>query len=125
MMSFFERNSFLSFLIAIIIAILIFYISSLTLHGSGGGGYLSYIYHFTAFAYLSLFLSISLTKGSFSIKMTLFVILLSIFYGTFDEVHQYFVPGRNSSIKDILINSIGVLITSLAYMNYCSKKIPK
>ncbi len=45
-------------------------------------------------------------------------IILAIIYGISDEIHQLFVPGRFASTKDILINSFGILLTSLAYSNY-------
>ena len=114
MIKFFEKNRGLSLIILIIIASLIFYISSITVTGTGTTGYLSYIYHFTAFSYLTLFLLISITGGKKS-NLIILGILLVIIYGILDELHQYFVPGRFPSIKDILINSIGILITSLAY----------
>lgn len=122
MISFFEKNRQISFAITIIIAVLIFYISSLTFQSSGGGGYFSYIYHFTAFSYLSLFLLIFLTKGNFSRGMIVFGIIISVIYGISDEIHQYFVPGRMFSIKDMLINSVGIITTSLAYSYYCRNR---
>lgn len=118
MISWFEKNREISFLITIIIAILIFYISSLTFPAGGGTGYISYIYHFTAFSYLALFLLISLVRGKPS-NLIVLGIVLAVIYGISDEIHQYFVPGRYPSLKDILINSIGILITSIAYVNYC------
>ena len=103
-------------------ASIIFYASSLTFLGVGKTSYMSYIYHFTAFSYLSLFLLISLTKGKNSKKLIILGIILALIYGIFDEIHQYFIPGRTSTIKDILVNSIGIFITSIAYTNYCRKK---
>lgn len=114
----FEKNRGISWLVTIIIVILIFYISSLTFAGGGGTGYLSYIYHFTAFSYLALFLLISITKGKNSKNLIAIGIILALVYGISDEIHQYFVPGRFYSLKDILVNFIGILITSIAYINY-------
>ena len=119
MISWFEKNRGISFLITIIIAALIFYISSLTFPAGAGGGYLSYIYHFTVFSYLALFLLISLSGGKPSKNLIILSLILAIVYGISDEIHQIFVPGRYYSIKDILINSLGILITSIAYTNYC------
>lgn len=31
-------------------------------------------------------------------------------YGVFDEIHQYFVPGRSMEFSDMLINSVGAFI---------------
>ena len=118
MISWFEKNRGISLLITVIIAITIFYISSLTFPAGGGTGYLSYIYHFTAFSYLALFLSISLTKNKNS-NLIIIGIIIAIIYGVLDEIHQYFVPGRFFSLKDILMDSIGIIITNIAYFNYC------
>ena len=122
MISWFEKNRGISLLITVIIAITIFYISSLTFPAGGGTGYLSYVYHFTAFSYLVLFLLISLTKGNPTKNLMIIGIIIVITYGISDEIHQYFVPGRYPSFKDILINSLGILITSIAYVNYCRNK---
>ena len=120
-LNFFEKNLVFSWLVTIIIAILNFYISSLTFAPGKGGGYLSYIYHFTAFSYLTLFLLISLSGGKRS-NLIFLSVMLTIIYGIIDEIHQHFVPGRYSSFNDILINSLGILITSIAYVNYCNKR---
>jgi len=34
--------------------------------------------------------------------------LIAIGYGAFDEVHQWFVPGRNADVLDLLADSAGV-----------------
>lgn len=34
---------------------------------------------------------------------------LSFFYAISDEIHQYFVLGRYCSVKDVLIDSIGII----------------
>ena len=123
MINWFEKNRGISWVITIVMAIIIFYVSSLTLTGSTDGtSYISYIYHFTAFSYLSLFLLISITKGKPIKNLIILGIILAIIYGISDEIHQYFIPGRQSALKDILVNSIGILITGIAYTNYCRKK---
>ncbi len=120
MISWFEKNRNLSWLITIITAFLIFHISSLTFQASGGtASPLSYVYHFTAFSYLALFLLISLTGGKIkNSKLIILGVILAILYSISDEIHQYFVPGRESTVRDILLNSIGIFITSIAYIKY-------
>ena len=83
---------------------------------------MSYVYHFTAFSYLSLFLLISMTKGKPKRNLIILGLIIAILYGISDEIHQHFVPGRESSLKDILVNSVAILITGIAYSNYCMKK---
>ena len=34
---------------------------------------------------------------------------VALLYAFSDEIHQYFVLGRNCSIRDVLIDSIGVI----------------
>ena len=73
--------------------------------------------HFTEFSLLGFFLMLHLitTRHIFGkIKnKTFFLFCVSWFLGTFyavtDEIHQSFVSGRYSSIKDVLIDSSGVL----------------
>ena len=117
MINWFEKHNKISFLIVLVMASIIFYVSSLSFSGTGGGiRYKSYIYHFTAFSYLALFLLISLSKGKYNKLLILIAVFIAIIYGISDEIHQYFVPNRFPSLIDILTNSIGILITSIAYL---------
>lgn len=34
-------------------------------------------------------------------------ILIVFFMGSFDELHQYFVPGRGAQLKDVLLDTMG------------------
>ena len=42
-------------------------------------------------------------------------ILLCILYATTDEIHQIFINGRDVKIKDVLVDSIGIIIGCLIY----------
>ena len=42
-------------------------------------------------------------------------ILLCILYPTTDEIHQIFINGRDGNIKDVLVDSIGIIIGCLIY----------
>ena len=42
-------------------------------------------------------------------------ILLCILYATTDEIHQIFINGRDGNIKDVLVDSIGIIIGCLIY----------
>jgi VanZ family protein len=37
-------------------------------------------------------------------------VVITVFYGAFDEFHQFFVPGRTPDIKDLLADTAGALI---------------
>ena len=43
-------------------------------------------------------------------KTIILAILITSLYGVLDEFHQYFVPGRDFSIFDILADSVGGLL---------------
>jgi len=52
-------------------------------------------------------------KGSFNIntaRLFIYPAGLSFLYAISDELHQLFVPGRNCSIQDALIDTVGILI---------------
>lgn len=117
MISWLEKNSKLSWTITTLIAILIFYISSLTFETGGGGGsnLKAVLYHIIIFFIFSFFLSISIVKGIHK-GFILLVIFISIVYGISDEIHQLFVPGRYFSIQDILFDSTGILFASIIYL---------
>ncbi len=119
MLNWFEKHSKISWFVTIVIASTIFYVSSLTFKPETGGaiGVRAIFYHFLIFFLLSFFLSISLIKGAN--KNIFFIILsmpLAIIYGISDEIHQYFVPGRFASIKDIILDTFGILSASFLYI---------
>ena len=123
MIGWFEKNRIVSLIITLIILSLIFYISSLRFSNTGQtSNNLSYIYHFTAFSYLTLFLLITLTKGKPKPLLIFLSLFLAFTYAVSDELHQHFVPGRTLSIKDIFTDSLGIFITTLAYNNYSNNK---
>lgn len=118
MLNILEKNRWLSLILTFVCFILIFYVSSLTFTGTGGKSPIAVIYHFTAFSYLTLFLLISLTNGRKNYLLIILGMLIAIIYGITDELHQFLVPGRSSSINDFLIDSLGIILTGIAY-NSC------
>jgi len=110
-----EKYSWISWIFAIVIAIAIFYISSLTFGGTGGGfGWMSVAYHFMAFFFLAFFLLPALVKGKQK-SFILWGIITAVLYGLSDEIHQVFVPTRHFAVSDLLVNSCGILFSSLIY----------
>ena len=51
----------------------------------------------------------------YSVTNIYYAIGLSILYSCTDEFHQLFISGRSGSIRDILIDSIGILIGTYLY----------
>lgn len=116
MLNWFERNNKISWTITIFGAIAIFYISSLTFSGGAGQpNILTILYHFFAFFFLAFFLLISLIKGKEKYLIFFLAILISIFYGISDEIHQFFVSGRCCSVFDVAVNTTGILFASMIY----------
>ncbi len=117
MISWLEKNYIASLIIVFVIGGIIFYLSSLSFtQGSGGASKFKAIaYHLVVFAFFSLFLCISLTKGKEK-KWLLPAILLAVIYGITDELHQFLVPSRSSSFFDAIIDSFGILIASTLYL---------
>jgi VanZ family protein len=42
-------------------------------------------------------------------------ILAGIVYGASDEIHQYFVPGRDCSLLDFLFDAAGVVLAAVTF----------
>jgi VanZ family protein len=74
--------------------------------------------HLFEYAILGFFISRGLLR-SFSSNLKWIVILalvFSAFYGATDEFHQYFVPGRDCSGWDLLVDVMGSFIGVSVYV---------
>jgi len=119
-----EKNRYAAIILTILIAIEIFYFSSISMtsHGQAGIGLIPIIYHLTVFFLFNFFLLISI-KGNKKIKISYLIIALgiSIIYALSDEFHQIFILFRNASIQDILIDTIGIFLSTI-FILYFNKK---
>ena len=70
--------------------------------------YIRKIAHITEYLILG-FLMFNLLK-QYSVTNIYYAIGLSILYSCTDEFHQLFISGRSGSIRDVLIDTIGILI---------------
>lgn len=126
MISWFERHNKLSWAITGIIAILIFYISSLTFKP---GPPLAFdwkpiAYHFYSFLFLEAFLLISMIGGrAGKTKFFIIGIFIAIFYAVTDEIHQLFVPGRACTFSDFLIDSAGIFFAGIIYISFVYSRL--
>lgn len=125
MIRWFEKKRIISFILTLLIAIEIFYFSSISgITGieTGRGDWIPRIYHFTVFFLFSFFFFVTI-KGTKKIKKKylLIVLIISIIYAIFDEIHQIFVPFRYPSISDVLTNSLGIFSSLIIYL-YTNKK---
>lgn len=118
MIPFLDKHPKISWFLTILVAITLFYISSLSFPPSTSDSYFpsyySILYHFSAFFALAFFLLPALVKGK-NYSLVLLATLLGILYGISDELHQFFVPGRAMSIADIYLDTLGILTASLFY----------
>lgn len=112
---FLEKYGFLSWFFVLVIALTIFYISSLTFKGIGVPSPMSYIYHFFIFFWLAFFLSIAFTRGR-NFNLIIPSIFIALMYALFDEVHQLFVSGRACSFSDFILDSAGILSAVFLYL---------
>jgi len=116
MISWFEKHNRISWLITIIGACLIFYISSLP---SDIFPYeintLSTLYHILAFFCFSIFFFISLFREKKNYLFFVLGILIVIAYAILDEIHQFFVLGRYCTLFDVFLDLVGI---SFAFMLY-------
>ena len=75
--------------------------------------YIRKIAHITEYLILG-FLTFNLLK-QYSVTNIYYAIGLSILYSCTDEFHQLFINGRSGSIRDVLIDTIGILIGTYLY----------
>ena len=75
--------------------------------------YIRKIAHITEYLILG-FLMFNLLK-QYSVTNIYYAIGLSILYSCTDEFHQLFISGRSGSTKDVLIDTIGILIGTYLY----------
>ncbi|KAB2840209.1 MAG: hypothetical protein F9K45_09235 [Melioribacteraceae bacterium] len=54
-----------------------------------------------------------------------YAIVISCLYGVFDELHQYFIPGRYCDILDLLANFAGIFIASYLVSSFIKTAISK
>ncbi|MCX6151698.1 MAG: VanZ family protein [Ignavibacteriales bacterium] len=70
--------------------------------------------HFAAYTILAILLCFTyLFQSKFKFlnaRPYLFTLLTAILYGSIDEIHQLFIPGRACDIRDLTADSIGGII---------------
>lgn len=70
--------------------------------------------HFTEYTLLGLFISLTAkehyNKGQFLIRIFIIPLICGGLYAASDEIHQRFVPGRSCELRDVLIDTCGVLL---------------
>ena len=123
MIRWFEKKRFFSILMTFLVAIEIFFFSTLQGGSIGSTSFLTLVYHFAVFFLFSFFLFVSI-KGNEKIKINqiVLVLIVSIVYSFLDEFHQMFVPSRDANIRDIITNNTGILLSTFIYSYINLKK---
>ena len=103
----------------------IYYLSSIPSLNSGLGVWdfvLRKIAHVVEFAALA-FLLIRAMVRTWPMRSRNWLIRIaagiSVLYAISDEVHQSFVPGRGPSVRDVVIDSVGVALAVIIYRRKC------
>lgn len=116
MISWFERNSGATWLIVLLVAAGIFYVSSISFEVVIPGSPLKAIaYHLFVFFVLAGFLLMAVV-GRRKKAWILVAVVMAILYGISDEIHQFFVIGRSMSLEDVFIDSVGVVFATMIYL---------
>jgi len=115
MIRWFGEHNKVSWAITIFGAVMIFYLSSISYFpdfNKVGTNTVSMIYHVSAFFCFALFLFISVRRINYVFVLT---IIIAMFYGFLDEVHQLFVAGRFCSFFDFALDTTGILFAFMIY----------
>ena len=69
--------------------------------------------HVLAYGLLASLIYFALEKSRVDFHPIFIPFLVASLYGVSDEIHQYFVPGRNADVFDALANALGGFIFPL------------
>ena len=82
--------------------------------------YVRKIAHITEYLILGLLMFNALKQ--FNILNICYAIILCVLYSCTDEFHQLFINGRSGSFRDVLIDTIGILLGTYLYKILIIKK---
>lgn len=83
------------------------------------------IYHFLEYLFFGLLIFRAFPQVWLSEKKRFWLTLMTLFglcYAAFDEVVQYFVPGRDSAVGDWAADALGYLIAALVMILWYGKR---
>jgi VanZ family protein len=69
--------------------------------------------HLLEYGVLASLIYFALKKSQASLHPILIPFLVAFLYGVSDEVHQYFVPGRDADLFDAVANGVGAFVFPL------------
>lgn len=128
----FKKNNnkkILNWILVVIWMIVIFWSSSISDFSSvtgdeDGNDVVSAIVHIILYMVLAWLLIQAMLESKLSRAKAFFgAFIIAILYGATDEIHQYFVPGREPHLSDWLLDLVGAyLVLSLYTHKYRRKK---
>lgn len=123
-----EKNRTISLIITIIIAMGIYFFSTMQSApiDTSSTFNLTYVYHFVIFFLFGLFLLITIKgENETETKHMIIVLIIAILYAALDEFHQSFTPGRNVSVIDLLVDTAGITFAVIFYDKIKEMKVLK
>jgi len=124
-LNFLENNKHYVILLIILVAIQINFFSSLAGVSIPGPGWpiIPTLYHFFIFFVLSFLILIYVIGNKKVTLSSIFLsITISVIFAIVDELDQLFVPFRFAGIKDVLVDSAGILLSVFVYKYLKRKK---
>jgi VanZ family protein len=114
------------FLPALTFYLLIFLLSSSHISVDLDIGHLDKVGHFLEFGLMGFLLAIGFFNALSVSSSTKFVLTLGsgLILAILDEFHQWFVPFRNSDLKDILADAAGLILGILVFRYLAGRKKP-
>jgi len=115
-------------MLLIIYSILIFIFSSRPEVGIGQYFYgQDKVMHFVVYGIHTFFCLLALCYNLLSLKIIQYflALILSVSYGIFNEIYQYFIPEREFSLGDILANSLGIITFLFLVYIFQNKKLKR
>ena len=85
------------------------------------------VIHFVIYGIHTFLCLLTLCDGILSLKSIQYflALILSVSYGIFNEIYQYFIPEREFSFGDILANSLGIITFLILVYIFQNKKQKK
>jgi len=120
------------FLPPIVLMMVIFALSSMPGHTTGGHlNLLLYVepqwqnlLHIPLFALLQILWLQAFTRiGRHGVPVMLVCLAISLIYSVVDELHQLYVPGRYASLSDMGLNALGVFLGSILFSCIMNKNL--
>ncbi len=112
----------LYWLVALLYALFIFFLSNNSFNQANPSINTNF-FHIIEFFSLGILIGLCFINKKIDFKdLYLKVLILGMTYGLLDELHQYFVPDRHSSLVDLLLDGIG-LFFSLFFLYFLSLRI--